>query len=231
MTTFNKTITVTIEPYRDGEKDLVSVVVTHSPTNEVIMSAKLAGVMSEDQRLLLANHLLGIGVQGIKDFDYRLQNPLAGMIMGRMLAAKRVLEEDDGGWGGQFDDKRKADPTTGGPSPAEETGRSERATVSGRPPAPGMEHDVAPQPINPKTGQHKDYYVLPEEERAKGFIRPVRDAYTHTKCGKVTSMGRALAETYARDPNYYSSTFCCQCRTHLPVAEFTWYPDGQVVGS
>jgi hypothetical protein len=33
--------------------------------------------------------------------------------------------------------------------------------------------------INPSTGQQKDYVVLSQEERAKGFIRPVRRSYIH----------------------------------------------------
>lgn len=85
--------------------------------------------------------------------------------------------------------------------------------------------------INQDTGQQKGYVVLCPEERDKGYIRPVRYSYTHTKCGTVTTMGQALAETYARDPNFYSGTFCCGCRTHFPVSEFTWVPDGSVVGS
>lgn len=50
-------------------------------------------------------------------------------------------------------------------------------------------------------------------------------------CRAVTSMGRALSETYARDPKFYGATFCIGCGTHLPVGEFTWTADGQVVGS
>lgn len=50
-------------------------------------------------------------------------------------------------------------------------------------------------------------------------------------CGTVTSMGRALSETYARDPKFYGATFCCGCNRHLPVAEFVWTADGQRVGS
>lgn len=83
-------------------------------------------------------------------------------------------------------------------------------------------------------GMQKDYLVLPEEERAKGFVRPVRASYKHTKCGTVTTMARALAETYARDPHYYSGTFCAHCRSHFPVGadgEFTWVPDGSKVGT
>jgi len=50
-------------------------------------------------------------------------------------------------------------------------------------------------------------------------------------CGSVTTMGRALSETYARDPKFYGATFCCHCNQHLPVAEFVWDVDGEVVGS
>lgn len=85
--------------------------------------------------------------------------------------------------------------------------------------------------IIPETGMQKGYVVLCPEERDKGFVRPVRRSYKHTKCGTVTTMGQALAETYARDPKFYSGTFCCECSTHYPVAEFTWADDGQVVGS
>ena len=50
-------------------------------------------------------------------------------------------------------------------------------------------------------------------------------------CGSVTTMGRALSETYARDPKFYGATFCVRCNKHLPVAEFVWTKDGEVVGS
>ena len=33
--------------------------------------------------------------------------------------------------------------------------------------------------INPTTGQQKGYVVLSTEERAKGFVRPVRRSYVH----------------------------------------------------
>lgn len=79
--------------------------------------------------------------------------------------------------------------------------------------------------IDPATGQQKGYVVLSDEERAKGFVRLVRDTYQHLTCGGVTTMGRALAETYARDPYFYSGTFCAHCRSHFPVGEdgeFVW---------
>lgn len=82
-----------------------------------------------------------------------------------------------------------------------------------------------------RTEQHEVYLVLSEEERAKGFIRPYRDSYRHDRCRTVTSMGRALSETYARDPFFYGATYCCACQKHLPVSEFTWTLDGERVGS
>lgn len=78
-------------------------------------------------------------------------------------------------------------------------------------------------------GMQEKYLVLSEEERAKGFVRPVRTSYLHEKCGGVTTMHRALGETYARDPHFYGGTFCATCRTHYPVGpdgEFVWMEHG-----
>lgn len=124
-------------------------------------------------------------------------------------------------------------------------------------------------------GQNEVYLVLSDEERAKGFVRPLRMSYKHVGasgpkypledtadekvkyekypdsespvtgrywnkavldnvgkgCGTVTTMGKAIAETYARDPAFYGSTYCVHCGKHLPVDEFVWVEDGQRVGS
>jgi hypothetical protein len=53
-------------------------------------------------------------------------------------------------------------------------------------------------------------------------------------CGTMTTMSRAIAETYARDPKYYGSTFCCECRGHFPVGErgeFVWEGADEKVGT
>lgn len=50
-------------------------------------------------------------------------------------------------------------------------------------------------------------------------------------CGTVTAMGRALSETYARNPKFYGATYCVGCQMHKPVAEFRWTVDDEVVGS
>lgn len=147
------------------------------------------------------------------------------------------------------------------------------------------------KPLDQKSddvGQHGNYLVLTEEERLKGFIRPIRDAYKHIGrkiegtfryltldelechkkygfvayvafpeshrpavgqyltqrevdtrngdyyggCGNVTTMGRSLAETYARDPGFYGSTYCSICKSHFPVGkngEFVWYPNDDLI--
>ena len=139
------------------------------------------------------------------------------------------------------------------------------------------------------SGMAAVYLVLSEEERAKGFARPLRLSYRHAGppgprhplrdltgdeavryagqgyvkcedyrgsegralgrfwtqaqldaigggCGAVTTMNRAIAETYARQPvGFYGVTYCCGCRRHLPVGphgEFTWIEaDGSETGN
>ncbi len=147
---------------------------------------------------------------------------------------------------------------------------------------PELGHGVDENPVP----QHSKYLILSEEERAKGFVRPVRSSYRHVgkkgpkyplvdlteeqkerykefnyvkyekypeeespvigkywtqemldKVGKgcqtVTTMGYALAETYAREPRFYGSTYCCGCMKHLPVGrsgEFVWEGTDLFVG-
>lgn len=106
---------------------------------------------------------------------------------------------------------------------------AERTLTDGTPvPADNSHTELRPD------GMQKGYVVLSEEERAKGFVRPVRRSYIHTKCGGLTKMGQALAETYARDPYFYSGTFCVGCGKHFPVGvdgEFTWDGTDEKVGT
>jgi len=74
-------------------------------------------------------------------------------------------------------------------------------------------------------GMQETYLVLSDEERAKGFVRPVRRTYVHEKCGTATTMAQSIAETYARNPNFYGGTYCAGCQDHFPVGghgEFIW---------
>ncbi len=134
-----------------------------------------------------------------------------------------------------------------------------------------------PGPDEAPTPQQDVYLVLSEEERAKGFVEPLRRAYRHVGdpgpvfplrdltddeqhhrdygyvkfetypeseaprtgrfwtqeqldsgrgCGAETTMGAALCETYARNPRFYSGTYCVGCKMHRPLAEFVWVEDG-----
>ncbi len=166
------------------------------------------------------------------------------------------------------------------PPPVDETQRA----VSGHAHLPG-EPD---QTVTP-SGQHREYVVLTDAERAKGFVRPARRSYRHVGtdgprnplrsltaeeatrygpfkyvkyeeylgrpetdsvvgrfwtqeqldkvgkgCGAVTTMAQDIAETYARSPRFYGSTFCVGCGTHLPVGiegEFVWEGTSEKVGT
>jgi hypothetical protein len=53
-------------------------------------------------------------------------------------------------------------------------------------------------------------------------------------CGVKTSMPRAIAETYAANPGYYGSTFCCGCGSYFKVGaegEFVWSGTKDRVGT
>lgn len=111
-------------------------------------------------------------------------------------------------------------------------------SLTSDPKDPRLTHGADDSPVP----QADVYLVLSEEERAKGFVRPLRRAYVHVgvggdakrrmspACGALTTMGLALCETYARDPSFYGSTYCTGCSMHRPVGEFIWDEDGRVVG-
>lgn len=125
-----------------------------------------------------------------------------------------------------------------------------------------MTTELTTDPLDPRLGhgsdtkpipQHDVYLVLSAEEREKGFVRPVRRAYVHQfmedgseiptvltslkgvgGCGALTTMGVALAETYARNPHFYGSTYCVGCQMHRPVGEngeFYWDKTKEKVGT
>jgi hypothetical protein len=100
---------------------------------------------------------------------------------------------------------------------------------------PRLTRGIDEQPVE----QAPAYLV---DQGAGAFVRPVRTAYVHTGgCGALTTMNIGIAETYARDPKFYGSTYCVGCRMHRVVDEFDWEParsengvvpaDQRVVGS
>lgn len=93
-------------------------------------------------------------------------------------------------------------------------------------PHDGCLHETGPD------GQQKCYLILPDGQR-QDLVRPIRRTYIHEKCGSVTTMAQALAETYAAKPDFYGATFCVKCGNHFIVGaagEFVW-EDGTKVGT
>lgn len=80
-------------------------------------------------------------------------------------------------------------------------------------------------------GQQQCYLILSEKERKKGFVRPYRESYVHKTCGNITRMAKEISETYARNPGFYSGTFCCHCKKHFSLEEFIWQGTNEIVGS
>ena len=68
--------------------------------------------------------------------------------------------------------------------------RSNQILASGEPVPEDRSHTA----LKP-SGQQQDYVVLTESERHKGYVRRYRDSYRHLKCGKITTLSRAIAET------------------------------------
>ena len=101
--------------------------------------------------------------------------------------------------------------------------------VTDDPGHPGLTRGPDSRPVP----QAQKYLVLSDAERSAGFVRPVRRTYLHLKCSTSTTMGQAIAETYARRPSFYGSTYCVACCMHRPVGpdgEFIW-EDGSRVGT
>ena len=113
--------------------------------------------------------------------------------------------------------------------------RAKRCTARGKSVDPAKAPPHAPTDEKLPDGQNADHYVLCPEEVARGYAEPYRESYIHEKCGTVTRMPKACAETYAASPEYYGSTFCCGCGAYFPVGatgEFVWDDrSGQKVGT
>ena len=80
-------------------------------------------------------------------------------------------------------------------------------------------------------GMKEHYPVLSELERARAWRAPLRTEYVHLTCGVTTEIqNRAIAETIARRPDYYSQSYCAGCKEHFPVYEFVWLHTNEVLG-
>ena len=83
---------------------------------------------------------------------------------------------------------------------------NDKVTLSGAP-ADSTYNGGAPQPIEESTGMHKDYWVLSESERKKGFVRPVREVYVHVGCPGPTHPLRDLTEEEINRNQKYNSNY------------------------
>lgn len=119
----------------------------------------------------------------------------------------------------------------------------ERSKGFVRPYRDAYRHVGAPPPANPLrdlTDHEQELWgsegyvkfeIYPEGSSAVGKFWTQADLDNVGKgCGSETIMGRALSETYQRQPSFYGATFCVVCSKHLPVNEFVWSKDGERVG-
>lgn len=99
----------------------------------------------------------------------------------------------------------------------------------------GLKHKHPLRDLSEEEHERYDQYgyvkfePYPEESGKLGRYWTQADLDTHG-CGTATTMGQALAETYARNPGFYGATYCSGCSMHRSVDEFVW-EDGAVVGS
>jgi len=106
-------------------------------------------------------------------------------------------------------------------------------------PGPRFElRDLAPEEVE----RYAAYHYIKFEAYPEGFKGSATGRFWTQKdldainkgCGQTTTMGTAIAETYARDPGFYGSTLCVTCEKHLPVGEqgeFVWEGTNERVGT
>ena len=92
-----------------------------------------------------------------------------------------------------------------------------------------------------ETERYSKYGYVKYEEYPKGDSSALGRFWTQKEldsvgrgCGAVTTMGIELAQTYARDPGFYGSTYCVGCSKHRPVGaagEFVWDGTNERVGT
>lgn len=144
-------------------------------------------------------------------------------------------------------DHTEIDPATGMQKGYVVLSEAERKKGFVRPVRDSYRHIWAPEPKHPLrdlTDEEKSRYgnegyvkyeEYPEDQRnssAIGRFWTQKQLNIAGKgCGQVTTMGRGLAETWARDVSFYSGTFCATCREHFPVYQFVWTGTEERVGS
>lgn len=119
-------------------------------------------------------------------------------------------------------------------------GKSKEDSLNLKTPNPGITtdpNDPGLHQVRPD-GQNKKYLVIPESPN-QSRVRPLRYSYKHLACGGSTRMNEAIAESYAKNPNFYTHTMCVHCKAHFALFNdtekknhnFVWEEDGTPVGS
>lgn len=141
-------------------------------------------------------------------------------------------------------DYREIDPATGMQKDYVVLSAEERLKGFVRPVRRSYQH-VGTRPTYPTreltAEEHERYdrygYVAFEpypEDSGRGIGRYWTEAQLKSGCRAVTTMAQSIAETYARDPKFYSGTYCATCRGHFPVGEwgeFVWDGTRERVGT
>jgi hypothetical protein len=75
---------------------------------------------------------------------------------------------------------------------------------------------------------------LSEHDRARGYVRPHRDAVVHVqgegrRC-PVTILPRDHAAMHARTPGLLTTMKCTACRATFPASAFVWHGSSERVG-
>jgi len=131
-------------------------------------------------------------------------------------------------------DYKDIDPETGMQKGYIVLSKSERAKGFVQPVRTSYKHvGTRPKhPIRDLTAEEQDRYLhsnyigyeeYPSDSSKVGRFWTERQL--NSGCNTITTMAQSLAETYARDPNFYGGTMCTHCKTHFPVGEkgeFVW---------
>jgi len=132
------------------------------------------------------------------------------------------------------DDHKDIDPETGMQKGYIVLSKSERAKGFVQPVRTSYKHvGTRPEhPIRDLTAEEKDRYrssnYVSYEEYPSDSSKVGRfwtERQLNSGCNTITTMTQSLAETYARDPNFYDGTMCTHCKAHFPIGEkgeFVW---------
>jgi hypothetical protein len=72
---------------------------------------------------------------------------------------------------------------------------------------------------------------LSANDLEQGFVRPPRRLVRHNLCGTVTELSTLDVVSLATNPAAVITCYCRNCVRRMSADLFSWYPDGEPVGS